>query len=301
MLHFQQLGAVLVETSPSVEKVSWTWPPYIIVPLVSFAILYVVGAVKLGRRNSRLRTLQVACFALGSLSLLLALDSPMHELSEQLFWVHMTQHEILVLVSAPLLVLARPLVPMLWAFPEQARSTLGRISTVPIFKRTWVFISAPVAAWLLHAVALWLWHAPALFIATLHSDMVHAAQHISFLGSALLFWWALLENRGGRFGYGGAILYVFTTAIHTSLLGAWLTFSPRAWYTPYEATAPAWNLTALQDQQLGGLIMWVPAGALLTVIGLALLIKFLAESERRWDYTRTAELIRSSQGVRHET
>jgi putative membrane protein len=206
----------------------------------------------------------------------------------------MTQHEILMLVSAPLLVLARPLVPMLWAFPKGSRNTLANIGSSRSFRSAWLLLSAPLAAWLIHALALWLWHAPVLFIATLNSDLIHALQHISFLGSALLFWWALLENHGGRLGYGGAILYVFTTAVHTSVLGAWLTFAPTVWYTPYAATAPAWHLTALQDQQLGGLIMWIPAGVLLTAIGLGLLMKLVGESERRWQYTQLAALVREA-------
>ena len=275
------------------QELGWTWPPYIVVPLLVIAMLYVTGMVRFLRRSRGIKILPVICFAAGWTSLLLALDSPIHELSEQLFWVHMTQHEILVLISAPLLVLARPLVPFLWAFPERTRSALGSMAGSRHFRNAWALISAPIVAWLLHAFALWLWHAPVLFIATLHSDLVHALQHISFLGSALLFWWALLGNHGGRLGYGGAVLYVFTTAIHTSLLGAWLTFAPTVWYTPYAKTAPAWNLTALQDQQLGGLIMWIPAGALLTAIGLGLLVKLVADSERRWQYTQMAALMRA--------
>jgi putative membrane protein len=212
----------------------------------------------------------------------------------------MTQHEILMLVSAPLLVLARPLVPFMWALPENWRNGVARVGRWRLFKRAWLLLSAPLTAWILHALALWLWHAPALFVAALESEAWHAAQHISFLGSALLFWWALLENHGGRLGYGGAVLYVFTTAIHTSVLGAWLTFSPRIWYAPYAQTAGLWNLTPLEDQQLGGLIMWIPAGTLLTFIGLALLLKWLSESQRRWEYTRTAALIRASAGVGNE-
>src|SRR4051812_33724316 len=119
MLPVQQLGAILLAGSPLGEKLSWVWPPYIIVPLLALAILYVHGTVRLSRRTSRVNVLQVTSFALGWLSLLIALDSPMHELSEQLFWVHMSQHEILMLVSAPLLVLSRPLVPLLFAFSEK--------------------------------------------------------------------------------------------------------------------------------------------------------------------------------------
>ena len=294
MVHLSQLALKATQGSFVPQQSGWTWPPYIVVPLLVTAMLYVTGIMKVLRRSQRTKVLPIICFAAGWTSLLLALDSPIHEFSEQLFWVHMTQHEILVLISAPLLVLARPLVPFLWALPEKTRNVLGRITGSRPFKSAWLFLSAPVVAWLMHALALWLWHAPVLFIATLQSDLVHALQHISFLGSGLLFWWALLKTHGGRLGYGGAVLYVFTTAIHTSLLGAWLTFSPVPWYTPYARTAPAWGLTALQDQQLGGLIMWIPAGALLTVIGLALLVKLVGESERRWQYTQMAALVRTA-------
>jgi cytochrome c oxidase assembly factor CtaG len=284
------------EEGAGTQAIGWTWPLYIIVPLIALALLYGIGVMKMKRRGSRLRLWPVLCFCLGWLSLLLALDSPIHEISEQLFWVHMTQHEMLVLVSAPLLVLGRPLVPFLFAFPSGLRDGIAELGRARALKRLWLAVSAPVAAWLLHAAALWAWHAPALFIATLHSDVVHAAQHISFLGTALLFWWALFDSHGGRLGYGGALVYVFTTAIHTSVLGALLTFAPTVWYTPYLATAPAWNLSALQDQQIGGLIMWIPAGTLLTIVGVVFLLKWLHESQRRWEYTRTAELMRTAGG-----
>jgi putative membrane protein len=281
-------------------RTQWSWPLYIIIPLLLTAALYGIGVIRLWRRTAQVPVVSVLCFAGGWISLLLALDSPIHELSEQLFWVHMTQHEILMLVSAPLLVLAQPLAPALWAFPERERSVIAAVGRWPVVKRAWMIISVPAVAWLLHALALWLWHAPRLFIGALENDAVHAAQHISFLATALLFWWTLLHNHGGRLGYGGAILYVFTTAVHTSVLGAWLTFAPTVWYLPYLQTAPAWHLTALEDQQLGGLIMWVPAGTLLTIVALVLLAKWIKESQRRWEYTRTAEFMRLSQGVAHE-
>jgi putative membrane protein len=131
---------------------------------------------------------------------------------------------------------------------------------------------------------LWAWHAPSLFQATLTSDWVHTAQHLSFLLSALFFWWAVLHERTGDaagMNRGMALLYVFTTAVHTSILGALLTFSPSVWYPAYSQTAPAWGLSALEDQQIGGLIMWVPAG--LTYIFAAMLIftAWLRESEWR--------------------
>lgn len=297
-------AGVLVTSTPALAHqtgrtaVAWSWPPYIVVPLFATGILYAIGLLKMRQRLPKLDHWGILSFAGGWLSLLIALDSPIHEISEQLFWVHMTQHEILMLIAAPLLVLSRPAVPFLWALPARWRERFADIATAPVSKRVWIALSAPLAAWLLHGTALWVWHAPRLFAATLSSEAVHAAQHVSFLGSALLFWWALLHNHGRRLGYGGAVVYVFTTAIHTSVLGALLTFAPRAWYSPYLATAPAWHLTALEDQQIGGLIMWIPAGVLLTLIGLGLLVKWLQESQRRWEYTQTAAFLRAAGGTR---
>ena len=293
----------LRDPAPSADSLGkdWTWPPYIVIPLILTAAAFFLGTIQQRKRTGKLPALTIAYFSAGVLSLLIALDSPIHEISEQLFWVHMTQHEIFMLISAPLLVLSRPLITFLWALPKNWRIRTTAVANAKIVKRAWLAISAPVSAWLLHAAALWLWHAPIFFVSAMQSELVHAAQHTSFLGTALLFWWALINNHSRRLGYGGALLYIFTTITHMSLLGAWLTFSAKVWYTPYLQTAPAWHLTALEDQQIGGLIMWIPAGVLLTFVMLGLFIKWLQQSQRRWEYTRTAELMRSGAGVAHET
>jgi len=279
------------------RSTAWTWSAYIIGPLLVTAMLYVLGLVRMWQKGVKPRPIPILCFAAGWLSLLVALDSPVHEISEQLFWVHMTQHEILMLISAPLLILSRPAAPFLFALPEHWRVPGANIGKAKLIQRAWLLVSAPMAAWLLHATALWIWHAPRLFDAALESEWVHAAQHISFLGTALLFWWTLFHKHAGRLGYGGAILYVFTTAVHTSVLGALLTFAPRIWYAPYAQTTPLRGLTGLQDQQIGGLVMWIPAGTLLTVVALVLLATWMRHSDARWEYTRAAALIRASQGA----
>jgi len=209
----------------------------------------------------------------------------------------MTQHEILMLIYAPLLILSRPAVPLLFALPERWRPRIANIGKTRIVHHVWTVISGPLAAWMLHATALSVCHDPRLFVAAIESNSIHAAQHISFLGTALLFWWTLFHKHAGRLGYGGAILYVFTTAVHTSVLGALLTFAPRIWYGPYAQTAPLWGISGLQDQQIGGLVMWVPAGTLLSVVALVLLAKWMSHSQQRWEYTRAAALIRASQAA----
>jgi putative membrane protein len=192
----------------------------------------------------------------------------------------MTQHEVLMLVAAPLLVLGRPLIPFLNALPVAAARHIGSYGRARWFQRGWRAITNQFVAWAIHAVALWVWHIPVLFEATLTSEWVHTLQHLSFLLSALLFWWALVHGREGWMGYGAATLYVFTTSVHSGLLGALLTFAPTVWYPSYVGLTTSWGLTPLEDQQLGGLIMWIPAGLVYVIAGLALFSGWLRESER---------------------
>lgn len=278
-------------TPGQIRFTSWSWPPFVISPLSILGAMYAVGAIRMWRRRSHagLTWKPIACFAAGWSTLVLALDSPLHELGEQLFSVHMIQHEVLMLVSAPLLLLGRPAVVFVWALPTRWRK-IGRLSSHRAVRRTWTVLSAPVVAWCLQAFALWSWHAPALFDSTLRSEAIHAAQHISFFATALLFWWPLTGEHF-RSGDGAAIVYTFTTGVHMSLLGALLTFAPRPWYPAYAVTAPFWHLSALEDQQLGGLIMWIPAGTILFVATLFLLHRWMKHSDDRWAFCHPAPVI----------
>jgi putative membrane protein len=272
---------------------AWSFEPWVVVALTITAALYLRGVVVM---KSSPPKWQVVSFTAGMLALTLTLLAPIHRLGSELFSAHMTQHELLMLIVAPLLVLGKPGTAMLWAMPVSMRSRLARVIKLPAVARSWSAISSPIAAWLIHGVTLWVWHVPVLFQATLNSEWVHAAQHASFLGTALLFWWALIEGHGGRMSYGAAVAYVFTTAVHTSILGALLTCSSMLWYPIYAGRTAAWGLTALQDQQLGGLIMWVPAGLVYIAIGLWLFAGWLRESDRRLAYARSTDMLRTTGG-----
>jgi cytochrome c oxidase assembly factor CtaG len=220
-------------------------------------------------------------FAGGWLALMIALVSPMHAWGRVLFSAHMTQHEVLMLVAAPLLVLGRPVVVFLWAFPVNWSRRIGNIGKLRWFSSTWRFLTIPLVAWLVHAIALWIWHVPLLFDAVLQKEWVHTLQHISFLASALLFWWDLIHGPQGAMGYGAAVLYLFTTSIHSGALGALLTVAGTVWYPSYIGLTSSWGLTPLEDQQLGGLIMWIPAGLVYLIAGLALFVGWLREADVR--------------------
>jgi putative membrane protein len=141
-------------------------------------------------------------------------------------------------------------------------------------------------AFLLHAIAIWGWHVPALYDATLRSEALHAAQHLCFLATALLFWWSLAQGPGAERRWGAAMLYVIATMAHTGALGVLLTFASRPLYPAYVGRTAAWGFTALEDQQLAGLVMWIPAGVGYLVAALVFTRRWIDSSGRL--ATRTA-------------
>lgn len=227
-----------------------------------------------GGRDGRAKRTGARWFWSGWITLLIALGPPLDPLGGRLFSAHMLQHEILMLVSAPLLVLSRPFGYLLWGLPRRARRFFAHCNRMSGLRACGAWLVSPPGAWSVHAVVLWGWHLPFLFAASLANDAVHALQHSSFFVSALLFWWALLMSRNLSRN-AGAVIYLFTTALHSGVLGALLTFAPTVWYAPYQATTQQFGLSALEDQQLGGLIMWVPSGLVFLAVGLMLLARCL--------------------------
>jgi cytochrome c oxidase assembly factor CtaG len=154
----------------------------------------------------------------------------------------MTQHMLFILVIGPLAALARPL--------PQWRSVLGRIGQ-PLWNPLLRSARHPGALALLHGAVIWIWHVPRLYQLALDNLWWHAIEHASFLLSAWLFWWAVLRAPPRQAPQ--ALLAVLLTLIHTGLLGALLTFAPLSFYG---------DARSLADQQLAGLLMWVPGGVL---------------------------------------
>jgi len=203
----------------------------------------------------------------------------LHWLGEHLFTAHMIEHELLMAVAAPLLAVSRPLGAFLRASPKPIRNTLTQWAHTGPSRRAWRALMDPTAATVLHGIALWVWHVPFLLDATVENEFLHRLQHVSFLGTALIFWWALF--RRPRSNYGMGAMHVFATMVHMSLLGALLTLSPRLLYGAQTANAPLFGLTSLEDQQLAGLVMWVPAGTLYAGTALAMLGLWLSPKPRR--------------------
>jgi putative membrane protein len=206
--------------------------------LAAALIFYAWGVRNLWRRE------HATYFALGWCVVAIALLSPLHHYAEARVWAHMTQHQLLTIIAAPLVVLGRPL---------QAWSQVIPIRVPRIF-------ADPFFAWGLHAVALWLWHVPVFFRVAVENEWLHLAQHTSFFLSAAIFWWAVLTGRSLA-----AMALLFAAMLHTGVLGLLMAFSATAWYAGY----------TLEDQQFAALLMWIPAGTVYPVAALFLIQRSL--------------------------
>lgn len=272
---------VLDPSAPVPTSFGWSFEPVVAVALALSLALYACGHWRLqarsGARSRPLRHWHGAAFVGGWATLVVALVSPLDALGAALFSAHMVQHELLMLVAAPLLVLGRPLGVWMWALPARWRAAVGQGVRWRPLKSFWACITAPLAAWLLHAAALWLWHAPRLFQAALLHPWIHTLQHTSFLASALLFWWTIFGRRHGSEAGAPAMLSLFTTMVHTGALGALLALAPGLWYPLYVEPTSALGFDPLQDQQMGGLVMWVPGGVAYLVSALVIAARWLVD------------------------
>jgi putative membrane protein len=261
-----------------------TLDPTAVLPIVIGGTVYGVGLWRLWRTvgvGHGVRRIEALAYALGLLSLAVALLSPLDFLSDLSFAAHMSQHEILMLVGAPLIVLGRPWIPLLHVTSAGVRARVMPAFRSRAWTRTIRIALHPITVLFVHGAVLWAWHLPSLFEAAMKDERVHTVQHLMFFLTAVAFWWALLYGRFGRAGYGVGVLFVFATAVHTSLLGVIIAFAKHVLYPTYLGRTVVLGLDALDDQQTAGLVMWVPAGVFFLFAGLAMSAAWIGESRRR--------------------
>ena len=264
----------MVDIGPDFWLTQWDLEPSILIGTVLAIGLYFYAIGPLRKRyfpNEQVVTGQTIAFLSGTLIMFLALVSPLDELGDSyLFSAHMVQHLCLTILGPPLLLLGTPE----WMVKPVLQNKV-------IFKVAKV-LTYPVVAFVLYNADFWLWHAPPLYNATLENQTIHIIEHLSFIFFSLLYWWPLFSPSKDlpRLSFGGQILYLFVSGMPSVLLGAGLTFSPPL-YAPYIAAPRIWGISAATDQQLGGLIMWVPVSIFYIVIMSVIFIRWMLQQEEK--------------------
>ena len=260
------------------EGPSWSLDPLVTVPLGLMLLLFLVGRRRLARRSSLPRT-RAWWFVAGWAVLALAFASPLHEGGERSFTLHMAEHELIMLVATLLLAASRAGGTLAWGLPAPARRALAAGWKAPL-AALWQRMTEPVTATVVQAVVMWAWHAPALFDRALRSQGWHVAQHLSFIVASLAFWVAMLGRRRGGYLLSAACL--FLTSLVEGALGALMALSASPWYPAYAAMGMSGiGLDPATDQQLAGLIMWIPGGLVHGAAALLLLHRWLTSASDR--------------------
>lgn len=251
-------------------------------PILGAGLLLAAWVYRSGRsrRQRAADNRRGRCFA-GALAVLgIALLSPLEAMSSALASAHMVQHLLLVLVAAPLLAFSAPWPTVLRGTPSVVRRSAARWRRrLRLTRNNTRFLHLPGTVWLLHVGTLWFWHAAVPYGAALEHEIVHVLEHASFLVTAVLFWGVIIGiRRTGGMSPGVGVLLVFATAMQSVFLSALLTFARTPWYAGYAQTTQPWHLEPLGDQQLAGVIMWIPGGLVYVATALMLLVTWIRQS-----------------------
>ena len=216
---------------------------------------------------------RLASFLGGMALVLVALVSPVDRLAEQLFFMHMIQH-LLLLDLAPILVLLGLTKVILR--PRDAQAHAPRAARAGP-------LAHPVFAIGLYVAIMWIWHIPAMYDAALEHPVVHVLEHVAFAVAGGLYWWHLLSpiRARKRLGGMGPVVYMVATKVLVGLLGIGLAFAPDAIYDFYEHQPGYWGLSPGTDQAIGGLIMATEQSIVMGIALVYLFVRALAESERQ--------------------
>ena len=269
---------------------SWNWRLSVIIVLALAGTFYTRGwwLLRQRQRRGRLATRwRLASYLVGLLIVGLALLSPIDVLASQLFLMHMIQHLLLIMIAPPLLLITNPMPFVLWGLPRKWRLLVGggigrllhRHSPV---RRNLRVATSPGIIWLAWVIMVFGWHDPNLYNAALQYEWVHDVEHLTFFAAGMLFWWHV-TGAGPRIhkqaSLLGRIAFVISAIPPNMLTGVVLAFAPEPIYTFYTAVPRLWGISVMDDQRLGGAIMWIPGSMMYIIAALVLISRLLDREE----------------------
>ncbi len=260
---------------------AWRFEAAVVVPVAIAVVWYACSLLMLSKRKRREQVApagRIALFVIGLITLVLTLESPLDALSDRLFSAHMVQHLVLILVAPPLFIFSRSVPVFLWGMPSRWRRAM-----LSSWRHGWL---GTVFRLLLHPLLVWIafcggfifWHIPGPYRWAIEDPVLHALEHLWFFLSSLAFWTIVLERGHRRLDYASTLLFLVGTTILSGLPGALLLFATRSFYG---ASGGRWGLTPLEDQQLAGVIMWVPMGFAYVAAGIWVFVRWMEAMDRR--------------------
>lgn len=285
-----------VDNHPA-ESAWWAWQftPDIVIATTIVATLYAAGLYRLKGRGASPSGWRNVSFFAGLSLILLALQSPLDALSEHSFAIHQIQHLLLHSAGPMLIMLAAPQGPLAAGFPVALRRyVLGPVTTNKALRAVFGFLSRPAAATSLFVGSLYFWQLATYHDLAVLDDAVHYSMHVSMLVAGLLFFWCVLDPRPEPWGAPSQtrMIVVWTALASNILLGAFTTFKESALYSAYDELGRLWGLAPLTDEQLGGLVIWIPGSMMYVVVALVV-IRVWGSHEAKVDERRRRGLVRS--------
>lgn len=269
---------------PDFSWLNWAGHPSTLIGVLVLEAAYIYGAGNLrdrlgGERAVTIR--QAVCFTSGMFVIYLALNSPLHDLSDRyLFSAHMVQHMLLLWIMPPL---------VLWGLPEWL---IRPAISSPLKLRVAKVLMHPLVCLAVFNGIIMVWHLPSVYNSALAYHNLHIFQHICFMAAGLLMWWPVLSQLPElpRLSYGGQMLYLFLISLLPAIVGGIISFADSVVYDWYAEAPRLWGLSPAVDQQIGGLIMKT-AGLIVFVVALAAV--FFAWAAREEERQREREKTRT--------
>ncbi len=262
---------------------SWDWRLEVVIGLLLAGGLFTLGWRRLSRTRTTLaRPWRLAAYLAGLLVLAIALMSPIDVLGGQLFYMHMIQHLLLVMLVPPLLLIANPFPFMLWGLPPRARREVaGWFKPASPVRHALRAITPPAAAWLLFVAFFLGWHDANAYNAALQNEWVHDVEHLTFFVSAMLYWWHVVgagPRLHGGLSRSAKIAFLLVTVPVNMFTGVAIAFATEPIYTYYTTVPRLWGISVMEDQMLGGILMWIP-GSMMYILAALVLIAGLVQRE----------------------
>jgi putative membrane protein len=250
--------------------------------LILVALIYLRGWLRLRRLNlDSVQAWRAGGFLLGLFLIWLAIASPLSALDHEMLTAHMVQHLLLMTFAAPLILLGAPVKTLLYRLPHRLVQVRGRSFQSTGLHQVWRALTHPVICWLGAAGTLVVWHVPAVFMLGMRSQMWHGIEQASFLVTGLLFWWPVVEPSRNhlRWPESSVLLYLFFATLPCDILSGFLVFCDRAVYPVYLSSPRRFGLTALEDQQCAGALMWTCVTVVYLIAGTVFAARLLSP---RW-------------------